>query len=156
MNLPALNFPQYRFRFITKEGKTYIFDNIRKKYVFLSPEEWVRQNTIRYLTETLKYPSALMAVEYPFHVNRMKKRADIVVFKPAGKPWLLVECKAPQVAVTRRTLEQALRYNMELNTPYFMLTNGLNHYFCRLNYENRTFTFVENLPAYRDENPSGT
>ncbi len=148
MNLTTLNFPQYNFRFQKKENKVYIFDEVRKKYVRLTPEEWVRQNTLHYLLKTKKYPSGLTAIEMSLKINNISKRADIVIFKPATTPWLLIECKSPSIPINHKTFEQIIRYNMRLNVQYFMLTNGLTHIFCKLDYENNTYTFIKDLPDY--------
>ena len=152
MHLPQLNFPKYRFSFQETNGKTFILDKIRKKYVRLTPEEWVRQNTIAYLTKEKKYPSTMMAIEMSLTINQLTKRADIVVFKPAEKAWLLIECKAPNVEINQKTFEQIVRYNMQLNVDYFMLTNGYTHIFCQLDYKDNTYRFLEELPIYRSYN----
>jgi len=149
MNLTKLNFPPYHFRFKEENGKVFIFDKIRKKHIRLTPEEWVRQHTLHYLFNHLDFPAGLIAVELPLKVNKISKRADIVVFKPAGTPWLLIECKAPSIPINQKTFEQIIRYNMQLNVQYFMLTNGLTHIYCKLDYEKNTYVFIEELPQYR-------
>ena len=149
MTLNKLNFPHYNFRFQEQGKKQYIFDEIRKKFIRLTPEEWVRQNTLHYLLETKGYPAGLTAVEMSLTINSIPKRADIVLFKPAGTPWLLIECKAPNIPINKKTFEQIIRYNIQLNVQYFMLTNGITHIFCELNYENNTYTFIKDLPDYR-------
>ncbi len=149
MQLPALDFPGYPFTFQKKDDKVYILDIIRKKYVRLTPEEWVRQHTLHYLVDTKGYPPGLISVEYSLKINRLEKRADILCFRPAGKPWLLVECKAPHVAINEKTFAQIIRYNMQLNVDYLMLTNGIKHIYCALDYENHSYRFLHELPDYR-------
>ena len=125
--LPRLKFPEYKFRFRKNpENKTLIFDELRKKWMVLTPEEWVRQNTIRFLTGELKFPETVFKVETGLQINRRDKRSDILVYKN-GQPILLVECKAPEVTIDASVLDQALVYNQEYKAPYLLLTNGLNH-----------------------------
>jgi hypothetical protein len=149
MKLPKLNFPHFQFSFRRKENKLYILDKIRRKYVHLTPEEWVRQNTIAYLTEEKNFPPSMLAIEMSLSINQLSKRADIVVFKPADKAWLLVECKAPNIDINQKTFEQIVRYNMQLNVEYFMLTNGFRHIFCKLNYQDNSYQFLKDIPDYR-------
>ena len=131
--MQPLNFKSYQFKLKSSENKPFIFDRIRKKYVVLTPEEWVRQHTVNYLIEELNYPLSRIAVERQLKVNKLTKRFDIVIFDTKGLPYILAECKAPKVAITQETFDQIARYNMRLNAPLLMLTNGLNHYFCTLN-----------------------
>ncbi len=149
MQLPRLNFPDYAFRFQKKNDKLYILDIVRKKYVRLTPEEWVRQHSLHYLIETMEYPPGLISVEYSLKINQMEKRADILCFRPANKPWLLVECKAPHVAINEKTFAQIIRYNMQLNVDYLMLTNGKKHIYCALDYRDNSYRFLRELPDYR-------
>ncbi len=146
--MQALNFPQYSFRFKNKENKVSIFDGIRKKFVVLQPEEWVRQHCVQYLIETKKFPKSLINVEKELSINNLKKRYDIVVFNPNGSIRLIVECKAPSVNINQSTFDQIARYNLELNATYLMVTNGLNHYFCQMDFENERYQFLKNIPDY--------
>ena len=144
-----LNFPTYTFRFKNSENKVSIFDEIRKKFIILTPEEWVRQHTVRFLIEDKKYPKSLINIEKTLQINDLKKRYDIVVFNPNGTINILVECKAPEVKITQETFDQIARYNMTLKSHYLMVTNGLNHYFCQMDFENEKYQFLHELPNYQ-------
>ena len=143
-----LNFPTYSFRLKNSENNTHIFDVIRKKFVVLQPEEWVRQHCVHYLIQEKKYPISLINVEKVVLINGLKKRYDIVVFNPDGSLALVVECKAPKVKITQAAFDQIARYNLTLKAPYLMVTNGLNHYFCTMNHDLESFEFSESLPNY--------
>jgi predicted type IV restriction endonuclease len=144
-----LNFPNYSFRFKNSENKVAIFDEIRKKFVVLTPEEWVRQHVVQYLLLEKKYPKSLINVEKLVKVNGLNKRYDIVVFQPNGEIFLLIECKAPEVPISQQTFDQIARYNLKLNAQYLMVTNGLNHYFCQMDFENEKYVFLKEAPDYR-------
>lgn len=146
--MQALNFPQYSFRFKNKENKVSIFDGIRKKFVVLQPEEWVRQHCVQYLIEGKNFPKSLINVEKELTINNLKKRYDIVVFNPNGSIHLIVECKAPSVTIDQSTFDQIARYNIKLNATYLMVTNGMNHYFCQMDFENERYQFLKNIPDY--------
>lgn len=146
--MQKLNFPGYTFRFKNSENKISIFDEVRKKFLVLTPEEWVRQHVVRYLLEEKKYPKSHLNVEKNIKINGLTKRYDVVVFQPDGSIFLLVECKAPAVTISQSTFDQIARYNMSLNAAYMMVTNGLNHYFCRMDYELEKYHFLQNLPEY--------
>jgi hypothetical protein len=143
-----LNFPTYSFRLKNSENKTHIFDVVRKKFVVLQPEEWVRQHCIQYLIQEKNYPISLINVEKVVLINGLKKRYDIAVFDSNGSLVLVVECKAPKVKISQTTFDQIARYNLTLKAHYLMVTNGLNHYFCTMNYNNESFEFLETLPDY--------
>jgi predicted type IV restriction endonuclease len=145
-----LNFPTYSFRFKNSENKVAIFDEIRKKFILLTPEEWVRQHTLHYLLQDNKYPKSYINVEKLIKINTLNKRYDIVVFQPNGSIFLLIECKAPEVAITQKTFDQIARYNLELKAKYLMVTNGLNHYFCQMDFENKKYIFLSELPQYEN------
>jgi hypothetical protein len=147
-----LNFPTYSFRFKNSENKVSIFDSIRKKFILLTPEEWVRQHVIVFLLDVKKYPKSLINVEKTVKVNGMNKRYDIVVFNPDGSIFLLIECKAPEVKINQRTFDQIARYNLILNAQYLMVTNGLNHYFCEMDFENEKYSFLKELPEISIKN----
>ena len=144
-----LNFPNYSFRFKNSENKVAIFDEIRKKFVVLTPEEWVRQHVVQYLLLEKKYPKSLINVEKLVKVNGLNKRYDIVVFQPNGEIFLLIECKAPEVPISQSTFDQIAQYNMTLQSNYLMVTNGLNHYFCQMDNENEKYQFLNELPDYQ-------
>jgi hypothetical protein len=123
-----------------------IFDSIRKKFILLTPEEWVRQHVIEFLLIEKKYPKSLINVEKVVKVNGMNKRYDVVVFNSDGSIFLLIECKAPEVKIDQKTFDQIARYNLILNAQYLMVTNGLNHYFCEMDFENEKYSFLKELP----------
>jgi hypothetical protein len=149
--MQKLNFPPYSFRFKNSENKVSIFDEIRKKFVILTPEEWVRQNVVRFLLEEKKYPKSYINVEKVIKINSLTKRYDIVVFQPNGKLFLLVECKAPEVAISQNTFDQIARYNLVLESEHLMVTNGLNHYFCQMDFENEKYQFQNELPNFKSK-----
>jgi hypothetical protein len=143
-----LNFPTYPFRFKNSENKRLIFDAIRKKFVVLQPEEWVRQHCVQYLIQIKKYPKSLINVEKELKINTLIKRYDIVVFNPNGSIHLIVECKAPTININQEAFDQIARYNLELNATFLMVTNGINHYYCQMDFENERYEFLKDIPAY--------
>ncbi len=147
--MQQLNFPLYTFRFKNSENKVSIFDEIRKKFIILTPEEWVRQHVVQYILHEKKYPKSLINVEKSLKVNGLTKRYDIVVFNPDGSLFLLIECKAPEIKTSQSTFDQIARYNMTLKSQYLMVTNGLNHYFCQMDFENEKYVFLKELPDYQ-------
>lgn len=147
--MQKLNFPDYTFRFKNSENKLAIFDGVRKKFVILTPEEWVRQHVVTYLLNDLMYPKSYLNVEKLLKINGLNKRYDVVVYNPDGSVFLLVECKAPSVAITQITFDQIARYNMAAKAQYMMVTNGINHYFCSMDYEQEKYIFLKELPAYK-------
>jgi hypothetical protein len=146
--MKALNLPPYEFRIDNKDGVLRIFDGIRKKYLVLTPEEWVRQNFVRYLTEVKKYPASLVAMEIALKYNTLKKRADILIYDKSGAPLLMVECKAPEVKISQDTFDQVARYNMAFKVKYLVVTNGMNHFCCSMDYDLQSYTFLENIPDF--------
>ena len=144
--MESLNLPKYKFAILKKDKKIQIFDPIRKKYVVLTPEEWVRQHFLNYLTEHLHFPRSLIRVEGGFHYNRMLKRSDIVVHGRKGEPLMLVECKAPGVSIDEKTMEQAAAYNRILSARFLVLTNGLVHVCCDL--KAGSGGFLEKIPDW--------
>lgn len=150
--MQKLNFPAYTFRFKNSENKIAVFDEIRKKFVALTPEEWVRQNVVQFLLQHMNYPKSYINVEKSISINGLTKRYDIVVFQPNGKLFLLVECKAPEIGIAQNTFDQIARYNMVLESQYLMVTNGLNHYFCQMDFENEQYRFLKELPAFISNN----
>ena len=143
-----LNFPVYSFRFKNSENKVAIFDEIRKKFILLTPEEWVRQHTVQFLLQDKKFPKSYINVEKLIKINNLSKRYDVVVFQPNGAIFLLIECKAPEVPISQNTFDQIARYNLVLKAKYLMVTNGLNHYFCQMDFENEKYIFLNELPAH--------
>ena len=146
--MQQLNFPTYNFRFKNSENKTAIFDEIRKKFIILTPEEWVRQNVVHYLIQEKKYPKSLINVEKLLKINGLVKRYDVVVFNKDGSIFILVECKAPEIKISQTTFDQIARYNMTLQAEYLMVTNGHNHYFCQMDFENERYAFLRELPDF--------
>lgn len=143
-----LNLPKYSFRIKNRENKLYIFDKIRKKDLLLTEEEWVRQNFVSYLHEDKKYPLSLIALEKQCKVNDLVKRTDILVFDKTGSPYIIVECKAPQIQISQDTFDQIARYNMKLNAAYLIVTNGLQHYFCQMDHKAMRYQFLKEIPDY--------
>ena len=141
-----LNFPEYTFRFKNSENNSLIFDVIRKKFVVLTSEEWVRQHAVHFLISEKHFPTSLINIEKQIILNDTKKRYDIVVFNSDGSIYLIVECKAPSIAITQDTFDQIARYNLVTNAAYLMVTNGLAHYYCRMDYENERYVFLEEVP----------
>ncbi len=143
-----LNLPKFAFRFKDETGKKFIFDEVRRKYVVLTPEEWVRQNFLRYMSDHLGYPLSLTGVERMLKVNGLSQRCDIVLYNRAGFPVLIVECKAPSVELGQPALEQAARYNTALKVPYLVLTNGLKHYCVYTNSQTGAFLVKDDFPSF--------
>ena len=150
--MQRLNFPSYSFRFKNSENKVAIFDQTRKNFIVLTPEEWVRQHTVQYLLQDKNYPKSYLNVEKLIKINELSKRYDIVVFQPDGTIFLLIECKAPEVSITQKTFDQIARYNLTLKAKYLMVTNGLNHYFCQMDFENEKYIFLDDLPPFKTIN----
>ena len=136
------------FRFKNSENKVAIFDEIRKKFIILTPEEWVRQHVVHYLLQDKKYPKSYINVEKIIKINNLNKRYDIVVYQPNGEVFLLIECKAPEITINQQTFDQIARYNLVLNAKYLMVSNGLNHYFCKMDFENQKYIFLKELPEF--------
>ncbi len=143
-----LNLPTYKFKIKSTENKFSIFDIVRKKYVSLTPEEWVRQHIIHYLIEEKKYPISLIAIEKKITINNLTKRPDILVFNTHGLPHIVVECKASSVPITQNAFDQIARYNLKLNANYLIVTNGLIHYYCEMDFKNEAYVFLKNIPNY--------
>lgn len=119
-----IEYPAYRPKIKEDDGKEFIFDEVRKRWVVLTPEEWVRQNFLQYLIYIKKYPASLIAVEKEIKLGELKKRFDIVVYDKHTKPWMIIECKEMNVALDKKVLDQVLRYNVTLQVPYLVITNG--------------------------------
>lgn len=147
--MQKLNFPSYSFRFKINQNKVAVFDNLRKKFIILTPEEWVRQHTVKFLEKEKNYPLSLINVEKQLKIAGLTKRYDVVVFEPEGNIHIIVECKAPKIKITQDTFDQIARYNLSLKANYLMVTNGLEHYFCQMDYEKQTYIFLTELPEYQ-------
>jgi hypothetical protein len=141
-----INFGKYHFRIKKKGEQQFIFDIIRKKFVALTPEEWVRQHWIHYLIDDATYPRSLIAVEMNITVNELSKRCDIVVYDRSGKPCLIIECKSPDVKISQKVFDQIARYNLALQLKYLIVSNGKQHYGCEIDFGKRSYEFIEVLP----------
>jgi type I site-specific restriction endonuclease len=148
--MQRLNLPEVELRIRTNGERKEVFDDIRKSFVALTPEEWVRQHFVHYLVDQKLVPRSLIAVEASLTVNRMKKRADIIVYRKNGTPCLIVECKAPEVKMTQAAFDQAAVYNMSLQVPYLVVTNGLTHFACRIDKDKGKIEFLKELPEYNN------
>lgn len=146
--MEKLHFPDYKFRFKIKENKNCVFDSIRKKWVVITPEEWVRQHCAHFLINEKQYPSSLIAIEKKISVFQTVKRFDLVVYYPDGQVAVLIECKAPKVKISQKVFDQLARYNLKLNSDYMMVTNGLSHYYCKMDKKLQQYKFMEHLPDY--------
>jgi hypothetical protein len=147
--MQKLNLPNYKFRVKSNENKTLIFDNLRKKYMVLTPEEWVRQHFVQFLIQEKKYPVSLIALEKQLTINNRKKRTDILVFNKEGYPEIIVECKAPKIKITQATFDQIARYNLKLKANFLIVTNGLEHFYCKMDFEKETYIFLKDIPDYK-------
>jgi type I site-specific restriction endonuclease len=145
-----LNLPQYSFHTREKAGKKLIFDDFRRKWVALNPEEWVRQNFSRYLTEEKHFPASLVAIERTLRINQHDFRTDVVLFSKSGNPLVVVECKATEVKISQQVFDQIARYNLDLRVSYLIVTNGLVHYCCKFDQQQLTYTFLPEIPDYKE------
>lgn len=146
--MQQLNLPDYDFRIIVKKGKNFILDRIRRRYVLLTPEEWVRQNFIEYLIKEKNYPESLMAVEKQISMNGKLFRFDLLVYHRIGQPFLVAEFKAPYVKITQEAFDQVVRYNMTLRVERVVVSNGLQHFACEIDYENNDYRFLKEVPQF--------
>jgi len=148
--MEPLNLPTYLFRIKQDKEKKYIFDEIRRRFVLLTPEEWVRQHLVKYLVHAKNFPLLLMGIEKGFTQLRRKQRYDLLIYDRKGEPLMIVECKAPTIVINQNAFDQATRYNVRHKAPYMLITNGRNHYCCQLNLENRQYKFLQEIPDYND------
>ena len=148
--LPRLNLPCFEFEVRGGGERRHIFDPIRQQYVRLSPEEWVRQHFLRYLTLYCAYPASLIAVEKGFQYQNMARRADIVVHDRKAKPFLMVECKAPAVSISQAAFDQISRYNRVVGARYLVVTNGWTHFCWKVEDKLGTYSFMDSPPAYEE------
>jgi hypothetical protein len=146
--LQPLDLPPYAFKISDVNGQLTLFDELRKKHIVITPEEWVRQHFVQYLINQKNYPKTLIKLEGGLRFNGMAKRSDIVAFNPSGQKILMVECKAPSVVINQKVFDQIARYNMAHKVELLAVTNGLQHYYCRIDFENKVYKFIEELPAY--------
>jgi len=150
--MERLNLPTYSFKLKSEEGRNLIFDEIRRKYVVLTPEEWVRQHFIRYLVDHRSYPATLIEVEKQFTHNQLTRRADILINSRSAVPVMLIECKAPDVKINQETFTQAALYNLKFQLPYLVMTNGMTHYACHFKKDGK-YSFLDGIPEYETITP---
>lgn len=146
MNTPPLNLPEYNAKTSHRDGKPIIFDDLRRCYVTLTPEEWVRQNFVHYLIEQRGYPASLMGNEVSLTLNGTKRRCDTVVYDRSLRPRIIIEYKAPHVKIGREVFAQISRYNIVLRVDYLIVSNGMKHYCCQMDYKNGTYRFINDIP----------
>lgn len=144
----SLNLPAYNTKIAIREGKDVIFDIIRKRYVALTPEEWVRQHFVHYLISHKGFPAVLMANEVNLKLNGTNKRCDTVLYKRDLSPRLIIEYKAPHIEITQQVFDQITRYNIALRVDYLIVSNGLQHYCCLIDYHDQSYTFLKDIPEY--------
>lgn len=144
---PLLNFGNVTVKL---KNSTHIFDSVRKKWLTLTPEEWVRQHLINFLNEEKGYPKSLMAIETGLKVNKLSRRSDLLLAGNSGEKIMLVECKAPSVKITQDVFDQIARYNMTLKVKYLLVSNGLNHYCCEIDFETSSIKFLPDIPSFSD------
>ncbi len=145
---PELNFPSFEHKIKEENNQEYIWEPIRKSWILLTSEEWVRQNLIRYFADVLAYPAGLMQAECQIMVGKVKKRFDLVVMNRSLQPWLICECKAPPIAITASVFEQAAQYNSKLKCPYLAVTNGLQHYCFEVNFTEGSTQPLKDFPIF--------
>lgn len=148
--MPELNLPSFDKKVIQKDGRPFIFDIIRRQYVALTPEEWVRQHFVHFLIGTKGYPQSLMANEVQLKLNGMSRRCDTVAYDRTLRPRVIVEYKAPTVNITQQVFDQICRYNMVLQVDYLIVSNGLAHYCCKVDNTTHTYTFLKDIPSYEE------
>ena len=148
MKMPQLMLPKAALKIKSVEGTTQVFDVVRKKYFVLTPEEWVRQHFIHFLNIEKRYPLGLMRVEKIIKYNNLRTRADIVLYNTDGKPNMIVECKAPNVKITQDSFNQIAKYNFQLRSEFLVVTNGLQHFCCKMEYKRNEIRFVEDIPSF--------
>jgi hypothetical protein len=146
--LQPLALPPYPFKLTEQNGQLFLFDEVRKKQILLTPEEWVRQHFVQFLIRFKNYPKSLIKLEGGLKLHGMARRSDIVVYNPQGQKILMVECKAPDVMINQKVFDQIARYNITNQVKLLAVTNGLQHYYCHIDFETRQYRFVEDLPDY--------
>lgn len=143
-----LNLPQYKINVSNRNGRTVIFDDLRRKFVSLTPEEWVRQHFIHFLIEHKGYPKELLANEVEIMCGQKRLRCDSVLYDKSMQPQMIIEYKAPEIALTQKTLNQISAYNMLMKVDYLIISNGMQHFCCKTDYENRKFVLLKDIPSY--------
>ena len=143
-----INLPPYEIKLREQDGKRQIFDFLRRKYVSLTPEEWVRQHFVNYLLNHKGYPKGLLANEVELRVGEKKLRCDTLLYNKGLQPQMIIEYKAPDIELTQRVFDQITVYNFLLRVDYLVVSNGLQHYCCRMDYEHQSYTFLQDIPGY--------
>ena len=146
--MEKLVFPPFEYKLGNQQGKVSIFDIIRKKHIILTPEEWVRQHLVHFFINQLNYPKSLISVEDGLKVNKMQKRSDIIIYNRLGKVFMVVECKSAKIKLNQNSMIQLSTYNQKYNAEYIALTNGLQIYVCRMDYENKTSNYIDQFPVF--------
>ena len=150
--LRELNLPQYKFRFREENSKKQIFDTFRKKFIALTPEEWVRQNFLQYLYQEKKFPLGKIAIEKEININGLKRRYDALIFDKNFNAQFIIECKAPHIKIDEMVFEQIIAYNYKIKAPFLLLTNGLSHFCIKVDTLNKTHRFLKEIPNYSEIN----
>ena len=150
MEIRQLNLPPYDCQLRRTDDKTYIYDTLRRRYVALTPEEWVRQHFVHFMVQHLGYPAALMANEVELRCGAKRLRCDTVLYSPTLQPRMIMEYKSPKVAVTRKVFDQIAAYNLLLHVDYLVVSNGLEHYCMKMDYDNQKYLPLEQLPRYEN------
>jgi hypothetical protein len=148
--MEPLNLPTYFFRLKDDGGKKYIFDEIRRRFVILTPEEWVRQHMVNYLINVKNYPRSLISVEKGFNQNRNRRRYDLLIYNKSGSPVMIVECKAPGMEINQHVFDQAGRYNNRYKAEYMLITNGIKHYCCLIQINSKSYSFLKDIPEFSE------
>ena len=143
-----LNLPQFPFRIQAEAGNTLIFDEFRRRWTVLNPEEWVRQNFLKYLHEIKGFPKTLMAIEKKVFVNGLPQRFDLLVNDRKGDPLMVAEFKAPRIEIGQDVFDQVIRYNNFIKAHYVLVSNGVIHFVCKINYSNNSYEFLKEVPAF--------
>lgn len=146
--MQRLNLPTYSFKLKSEGGRNLIYDEIRRRYVILTPEEWVRQNFVRYLVSEKSFPASLIELEKTFVYNQMTKRTDVLVYDRKGVPVFMIECKAPAVHVNQDVFDQIALYNLKFNVPFLAVTNGIHHYCCMYKAGKGGYRYLNDIPDY--------
>jgi hypothetical protein len=146
--MQKLNLPVYPFRIVEKFGKSVIFDEIRRRWIILTPEEWVRQNFLKFFVRERHYPGSLMAIEKKVMINGLPQRFDLLIHSRQGKPLLIAEFKGPEVAINQEVFDQAVRYNSILLAPYYLISNGISHFVCKVDFEKMTTEYLNDIPYF--------
>ena len=144
----ALNLPPAELKLSQREGQTYVFDTLRRRYIKLTPEEWVRQHFVHFLMEHKGYPQEMLANEVALSLNDTTKRCDTVLYDGNARPCMIIEYKAPHIRLSQRVFDQISRYNIVLRVPYLIVSNGLEHYCCKVDYDSQTYSFLRDIPSF--------